>query len=78
MPQKRFAKLDTNHDGVVTQDEYLAAATTLFKQLDTAGTGKVTAAEIAILAKNAGSGHPRCRSHRQAHGYERRWRGLAG
>jgi len=48
---ERFDKLDTNHDGVVTMDEYVAAATTLFHQYDTAGNGKVTAAEIAASPK---------------------------
>ncbi|MFZ0846293.1 MAG: EF-hand domain-containing protein, partial [Pseudolabrys sp.] len=45
--QKRFDALDTNHDGVVTEDEYLAAATAKFKKLDTEGSGKVTAQELA-------------------------------
>ena len=44
--QKRFDKLDANHDGVVSKDEFLAAAATKFAQFDTAGDGKVTAAEI--------------------------------
>jgi Ca2+-binding EF-hand superfamily protein len=48
---ERFNKLDTNHDGVVTLDEYVAAATALFHQYDTAGNGKVTAAEIAASPK---------------------------
>jgi Ca2+-binding EF-hand superfamily protein len=45
--QKHFDALDTNHDGVVTEDEYLAAATAKFKKLDTEGSGKVTAQELA-------------------------------
>ena len=49
--EQRFEKLDANHDGVVTIDEYVAAATALFKQFDTAGTGKVTAAEIEASPK---------------------------
>ncbi len=49
--QAIFAKLDANHDGVVTQDEYLAAANAQFKALDTAGTGQLTAAEIASSPK---------------------------
>jgi Ca2+-binding EF-hand superfamily protein len=49
--QKRFDKLDTNHDGVVTKDEYVAAATARFQQLDSQGTGKVTAAQIASSPK---------------------------
>jgi len=45
--QKRFEGLDANHDGVVTLNEYIAAATAHFKQFDAAGDGRVTAAEIA-------------------------------
>jgi Ca2+-binding EF-hand superfamily protein len=44
--QKRFDKLDTNHDGVISKDEFLAEAAARFAQFDTAGNGKVTAAEI--------------------------------
>jgi Ca2+-binding EF-hand superfamily protein len=49
--QKYFDKLDANHDGVVTLDEYVAAAQAEFKVLDTAGNGQVTAAEIAASPK---------------------------
>jgi len=49
--QKRFAKLDTNHDGVVSKDEFLAEASAKFAQFDTAGNGKVTAAEIEAAPK---------------------------
>ena len=49
--QKRFDKLDTNHDGVVSKDEFLAAAAAKFAQFDTAGNGKVTAAEIEAAPK---------------------------
>jgi Ca2+-binding EF-hand superfamily protein len=45
--QQRFDKLDANHDGVVTQDEYLAAATAMYRQFDVQDNGKVTAREIA-------------------------------
>lgn len=47
MAQHEFDKLDANHDGVVTKDEYLAAAGARFGALDTAHTGKLTAQEIA-------------------------------
>jgi Ca2+-binding EF-hand superfamily protein len=45
--QKRFDKLDTNHDGVVTKEEYLAAATAMYGEFDAQHNGKVTAREIA-------------------------------
>lgn len=45
--QQRFDALDANHDGVVTQAEFVAAASARFQQIDTHGTGKVTAAQIA-------------------------------
>jgi Ca2+-binding EF-hand superfamily protein len=49
--QKRFDKLDANHDGVVSRDEFLAEAAAKFAQFDTAGDGKVTAAEIEAAPK---------------------------
>lgn len=55
--QRAFDKLDTNHDGVVTQDEYLAAANARFAALDPQNSGKVTAAEIATS--------PRAEAHAQ-------------
>lgn len=45
--QRRFDKLDANHDGVVTLDEYLAFAGARFDQLDAAHTGTLTAQQIA-------------------------------
>jgi len=55
--QRVFDKLDTNHDGVVTLDEYVAAARARFAALDPQNTGKVTAAEIAAS--------PRAEAHAQ-------------
>lgn len=49
--QNRFDALDTNHDGVVTLTEFLAAATADYQALDTAHNGKVTAGEIASSPK---------------------------
>lgn len=40
-----FEKHDTNADGIVTQDEYLAHAKTRFTELDTDKDGKITKAE---------------------------------
>ena len=49
--QQRFDRIDANHDGVVTQDEFVAAAVARFQKLDTQGTGRVTAAQIAASPK---------------------------
>jgi Ca2+-binding EF-hand superfamily protein len=49
--ERRFDKLDANRDGVVTLSEYTAAATAKFKELDTAGTGRITPDEIAASPK---------------------------
>src|SRR5262249_35159581 len=43
MKQKYFDRIDTNHDGVITQDEYVAAATARFNKADTSGSGEITA-----------------------------------
>jgi Ca2+-binding EF-hand superfamily protein len=48
--ERRF-ELDANHDGVVTLNEYVAAAVTKYKELDSAGNGRVTADEIANSPK---------------------------
>jgi Ca2+-binding EF-hand superfamily protein len=45
--QKHFDALDANHDGVVTEDEYLAGATAQFKKLDVQGNGQLTAQSLA-------------------------------
>ena len=47
MKQKYFDRIDTNHDGVITQDEYVAAATARFNKADTNGSGEITAQQIA-------------------------------
>lgn len=44
--QQRFDELDANHDGVVSKDEFIAAASARFQQFDSQGSGKVTAAQI--------------------------------
>ena len=45
--QKYFDRIDTNHDGVITQDEYIAAATAHFNKVDANGSGEITAQQIA-------------------------------
>ncbi len=41
-----FGRADTNNDGVVTQAEWLAAATQRFQQLDANKDGKLAATEL--------------------------------
>lgn len=51
----RFNQLDTNHDGIVDQDEYDAGARASFAALDTDHDGLVTLDELrAPLDPNAG------------------------
>lgn len=45
--QHMLQKLDTNGDGRISLDEYLAGASARFKAMDTQGSGSVTAAQIA-------------------------------
>lgn len=45
--QKYFDRIDANHDGVITQDEYIAAATAHFNKVDANGSGEITAQQIA-------------------------------
>ncbi|MEP6483244.1 MAG: EF-hand domain-containing protein [Rudaea sp.] len=45
--QKYFDRIDANHDRVVTQDEYIAAATAHFNKIDKDGSGELTAQQIA-------------------------------
>ncbi len=41
-----FERGDTNNDGVVTKEEFLAQSEESFKALDTDGDGKITKAEV--------------------------------
>ncbi|HEX3895830.1 MAG TPA: EF-hand domain-containing protein [Rudaea sp.] len=45
--QKYFETIDANHDGVVTQDEYIAAAAAHFNKIDTNGSGEIGTDQIA-------------------------------
>jgi Ca2+-binding EF-hand superfamily protein len=47
LKQKYFDRIDANHDGAITQDEYIAAATAHFNKVDVNGTGEITAQQIA-------------------------------
>jgi len=47
LAERRFDELDGNHDGIITLNEYVAAAVAKFKKMDVAGTGRVTADAIA-------------------------------
>jgi len=49
--QAHFDKLDGNHDGIVTREEFVAAASAKFAGLDAAGDGKVTVADIEAAPK---------------------------
>lgn len=49
----RLARLDANHDGIVTRDEAVAAATARFDKLDTNHDGKIDQAETAALKQRA-------------------------
>ncbi|MFO1507410.1 MAG: EF-hand domain-containing protein [Lysobacterales bacterium] len=42
-----FDEMDTNHDGVVTREEFMAFRDKRFKELDTNHDGKVTPEEVA-------------------------------
>ncbi|MGH8042810.1 MAG: EF-hand domain-containing protein [Rudaea sp.] len=63
MMQHHFDKLDANHDGGVTLDEYLAAAGARFDKLDTNHTGKLTPQEIAASPRMLR--HDEFASHRE-------------
>lgn len=41
-----FKMMDTNGDGVISKDEYMAAAEARFKKLDANGDGKLTKKEM--------------------------------
>jgi Ca2+-binding EF-hand superfamily protein len=43
----RFDEIDTNHDGVITKDEFLKAEKDRFDEFDTNHDGKIDAKEIA-------------------------------
>ena len=59
-PARRFAKIDTNGDGLLDKAEIDAMQTRRFKRLDTNADGVLSAAERAAAharkAKNAGDG----------------------
>jgi hypothetical protein len=44
--QRRFAQMDANHDGVVTEDELGARSAATMKRMDTNHDGKITLAEL--------------------------------
>ena len=43
--ENKFKKTDTNADGVISHEEFLAKAESRFKKMDTDGDGKVTKEE---------------------------------
>jgi hypothetical protein len=50
-----FARLDANHDGVVTREEATAAALARFDRADTNHDGKIDQSEIAAMKAKAES-----------------------
>ena len=50
---KEFAAADTDKDGTLTKDEYVALARKLFKQADVDGDGKLEAKELRSKAGQA-------------------------
>ncbi len=60
--QKYFDKIDANHDGVITLDEYVAAASARFDKIDTNGSGEVTAQQVAASPRMA-KGEQRAAAH---------------
>lgn len=55
-PIELFERADTNHDGVVTRDEYVAARARLFDELDRNRDGFLTEADFPRLAKGGERG----------------------
>lgn len=54
--EARFATLDTNHDGVVSKDEYTTSA--LFSALDADHNYRITASELEAVLGPQGDGMP--------------------
>ena len=46
---ERFDKVDTNHDGAISHDEFMAQSEERFKKLDTNGDGKISKEERDAL-----------------------------
>ncbi len=44
--KQQMAKMDTNHDGKLSQDEYLAPTKDLFARMDTNHDGFLTVSEV--------------------------------
>lgn len=48
--QKQFAKLDTNHDGVISSSEFVDARLQMFDEADSNGDSTLTLAEMRAFA----------------------------
>ncbi len=74
----RFAQLDTNADGVLSQDEFVAGhdaaqaeqATKRFKKADTDGDGVLSREEFRAFAKKAGKGKQKSRPGGEGEGQD--------
>lgn len=53
-PIEMLEQADTNHDGIITRDEYLAARAARFDQLDRNHDGFLTEADFPQLGKKGG------------------------
>lgn len=50
-PAERFAKMDTNKDGVITRDEFTGRRPEMFDLIDANKDGKLTKEEISAAMK---------------------------
>ena len=61
-----FDRLDTNHDGVISKNEWMADASKKFSDVDVNHDGKVTRAELAQFHENMMKEHPEWAHHEMA------------
>jgi Ca2+-binding EF-hand superfamily protein len=54
---KKFEKMDTNGDGLISQAEHSAGARRMFTEMDTSGDGVVTVREMDAMIAKSGDNH---------------------